>query len=253
MNNEYTYYCGSNIVVEIEGMPVLEVAGIRTTISESKRPIYGYSSRHFDAVAAGQVLVEGALLINFVDNNYLFRAIELALSRKGLGIDYSAPPALSDQELRDQLANEGNAALLFEQFAQNPRGNESISSAFKSLYWEAGPTAAGQEQVLSPHDSYPGLEIKVTFGDREPWNFYGGLTNFILDQVHFLGRGKEIRIDEAVIVEEYPFFARNQIHISNNQRLTFNSTQSAEGEVGGDSEEVSISQQDDRGFLFPPR
>ena len=86
----YEYFCAANTVLYFNGMPALEVAGLTYAIREGKRPIYGYSSRHFDGVARGQVLVEGTILVNLVKFAYLMSTINgenlssLAASSEGL-------------------------------------------------------------------------------------------------------------------------------------------------------------------------
>lgn len=72
----YDYFSGANIYVNINGVPALEVAGISYQVQDSTAPIYGYSSRIFDAVALGQKIVRGTLIINFIQPNYLAMLIE---------------------------------------------------------------------------------------------------------------------------------------------------------------------------------
>jgi len=236
--SNYQYFCGANVVIEVEGVPLYECCGLRINTMESKRPIYGYSSRHFEAVANGQVLVEGALLIDDVDDNYWFRSIEQGL-RVTNQLRTDSPPPLADlsSELRDQLADEGNAESLLNQYQLDPLNNPAISEAMKSRIWQPGPVASAQspQYVPNPHDSFGGLDIRVTMGDREPYNFYRGLTNFVLESVHFIGRGKMIQISADVIVEEYPFFARNRRNQV--QPNTLSVTENDAGEV-----ETTISQ-----------
>ena len=71
----YSYHCGANISLKINDFPVTEAAGISYNVIDSTIPLYGYSSRYFDAVAPGQILVQGSLVINFVHHNYLFECI----------------------------------------------------------------------------------------------------------------------------------------------------------------------------------
>ena len=84
----YEYFCGANVVIEVEDQPLFECAGLTMSIKESKIPFYGYSSRHFDAVGSGQVLVQGSLLLNYIHNDYLFRSIELGRENRGDNITY---------------------------------------------------------------------------------------------------------------------------------------------------------------------
>ncbi len=233
LGSGYSYFSGANVIIEVEGVPLLEAVGIRMNEMESKRPIYGYSSRHFDAMASGQVLVEGALLINFVDHNYLFRAIELGLRETGQLRTDDPPPAIDHtSELRDQLANEGNTQSLLNQLQLDPTNNPGIASAMKGKYWLPNPETATKVPTFlpSPHDSFGGLDITVTWGDRETYNFYRGQTSRIIKSVYFVGRGQQIAIDADVIVEEYPFIARQIVHEVNPYKLAFTDTGQSTGE-----------------------
>lgn len=80
----YDYFCGANIYVKINGAPAVEIAGISYQVQESTAPIYGYSSRIFDAVAMGQKIVRGNLVINFIHPNYLAQIIERGHAAGGI-------------------------------------------------------------------------------------------------------------------------------------------------------------------------
>jgi hypothetical protein len=71
----WEYFCAANTVLYFQGRPALEIAGMTMAVREGKRPIYGYSSRHFDGVARGNVLVEGTILTNMVEFSYLMNTI----------------------------------------------------------------------------------------------------------------------------------------------------------------------------------
>lgn len=218
----FEYFCGANVVIEIEGMPLLECAGLQVSLAESKRPIYGYSSRHFDGVASGQVIVEGSLLINYVDHNYLFRAIELGLMDKGLLRTSTPPPVMAPgKDIQDQLKDPANTQALLQQYLLDPGNNQAIASGMKEKLWFPQEQLLTQKYIPNPHDAFSGLDIRVTMGDRDEFSFESGLTGYMIQSIHFLGRGHRIAIDEEVIVEEYPFFARNMVHVKMPYQLTF--------------------------------
>jgi hypothetical protein len=208
----FEYFCGANVIVEIEGMPILECAGLSYQIRENKIPLYGYSSRHFDAVARGQVIVQGSMLINFVHHDYLYEAISLASRTQGgltspplVAPSSEASAVLNNPDLRDNLVNS-----LFKD--GNIFNSDSAIQELEDAYYPKVtsprllPTIS---ESPSPHDSFGGLDIRVTFGERNEANALSGVTGYVLKQVYFLGRGMPIQIDEEVIVEEYSFFARN--------------------------------------------
>jgi hypothetical protein len=202
----FEYFCGANVSVKIEDFAILEVAGIAVDLQESVRPIYGYSSRHFDAVGRGQVLARGQLLINYVHQDYLFEAIAMALENKGLR---SPPQQVGTQGLRKtmdtQTARENVQYML-------DMGEYDLSRA-ENLK-QAGYADTGQEAnaevfaTHNPNDIVGGLDIKIIFGQQGATRYHGK-TGMLLRAVHFLGRGQSVQISEETIVEVYPFIARN--------------------------------------------
>jgi hypothetical protein len=217
INYGYEYFCGANVVVQLNDTPLLECAGLRYSIMESKRPLYGYSSRKFDAVAAGQILVEGSLLVNYVDQHYIMRAISQAAS------DSIGPTILQGDDLLDAIKDDQNASLALSEYANDPIKNSDVASALVRRYWES-PTdsynpfssAVGSAVTYqNPHWMLSGsVNIKVTFGDREAYGSGDGITHYVLNAVNFTGRSQVIEISENVIVEEYPFFARDVVSIA---------------------------------------
>lgn len=208
----YEYFCGANVVVEIETFPLLETAGMQYSISETKRPIYGYSSRHFDAVARGQVIVQGSLIVNYVHQDYLFRAIEQGLIEQGLIAGEGVPTFTPSNELADQIDSVQESSRLGSALLQDYSSNTQLAQAFKDKHWGVGEdefVTSFNSLLPNPHDSFGGLDIRVTFGRRNESTGYLGDTGLLLTDVYFTGRGVPIQISEDVIVEEYPFFARN--------------------------------------------
>lgn len=198
----FEYFCGANVVVSVKGMPLFEVAGIQYEGQDSKRPIFGYSSRHYDAVSAGQVLISGTLLVNYVHQDYLFRAIEVA---SGVG---NAPPPTAPVSATD---------VDLSAFAGDYERQTAFADTMDSQYWNQGLTTSNFSPVNNSHNPFDisgGVDITVTFGQQGTGK-PAGKTSLRLTDVHFTGRSKAIRIDEDVIVEAYDFFARDIISLRN--------------------------------------
>lgn len=70
-----TAYTGANVSLTIGPDLITNAFGISWELSQNKRPIYGYNSMHYDAVATGQVIVLGQLYINYQHPNYLSRVL----------------------------------------------------------------------------------------------------------------------------------------------------------------------------------
>jgi hypothetical protein len=222
----YEYYCGANVVVSVDTMPVLECAGLTHRIFESKRPLYGYSSRHYDAMSRGQIIVQGSLIVNYVHQDYLYRCLELGRENT---IDINnAPLPISGDELKrrqDLLSadldgvfdNEFQREIAADLILQDPTSYTPLVNSLQNKFWSSDDSAPVREisgilideSSAHPHDLSSAVNIRASFGPRNTFNNYSGTTGDLISGVHFLGRGRVIQIDEEVIVEEYDFIARN--------------------------------------------
>lgn len=216
---DYEYYCGANIVIEIDGMIVTEAVAMQVELTEGKGPIYGYSSRHWDAWASGQVIVQGSLVVNYVHQDYLYRLMETAKLKGN-------PLPSTDQFQRQTIKQEIGGADIKDDMLRRLRTDftqeTDMMEALKGAYWDSFDTQAQTRRVqpgLNPSDSRKTVNIGVTFGERNETNNFGGKTSQLVSNVVFTGRGLSLQIDENVIVERYQFFARD-IYSVMNQNLT---------------------------------
>lgn len=67
----YDYFGGADCKVFFGDIWVDDIITIQYNVSQTKTPIYGYASQLFDAVARGQVIVEGTLSVSFKETGYL--------------------------------------------------------------------------------------------------------------------------------------------------------------------------------------
>jgi len=67
----YDYYSGADCKIFFGDIWVDDIVGIQYNLSQSKTPIYGYASQYFDAIAKGQVIVQGSLMVAFKETGYL--------------------------------------------------------------------------------------------------------------------------------------------------------------------------------------
>lgn len=75
-SNEYLYmpeqyFAGTDVSVFINDKEVIEISSISFQMREQLRPIYGYNSYVYDAMAIGNRIVMGSITIPFVRKNYL--------------------------------------------------------------------------------------------------------------------------------------------------------------------------------------
>ncbi|MCK9429440.1 MAG: hypothetical protein M0R17_05510 [Candidatus Omnitrophica bacterium] len=67
----YDYYSSSDCKIFLGDIWCDDIVSIQYNCSQSKTPIYGYASQNFDAIAKGQILVQGTLAIAFKEVGYL--------------------------------------------------------------------------------------------------------------------------------------------------------------------------------------
>ena len=222
----FEYFCGANVTIRVDGFPILECAGLSYSIAETKRPIYAYHSRLYDAVARGQVLVQGSILVNYVHQDYLFKATELAKSRS------LQDPVLQSAKTVEDI--EGVRNLLRD----NPRADIQTHLDYienqKAAYWNTNTSLKSNSKynnTYNLHDGGNGYTIEIIFGEQSDV-YPNGQTALIIHGVAFTGRGTAIQIDSETIVEQYSFLGRNvaslrtpyvpvQVQPAPSDRLTF--------------------------------
>jgi hypothetical protein len=186
----YEYFAGANVFVLVNDQPILEVAGISYNEMDSQQPIYGYSSRLFDTVAPGQKIIQGKVVVNLVNPNYLYTA---ATFDNPASIISRGSSATTSPPVEDWRTQPGNFS--------NPSFENANADALKQKFWST-PVSNGSTAELTLKDiTLMGpVSLQIEFANKFAT---------VLDSCFFIGRSSVIQIDEHVILEEYSFFARN--------------------------------------------
>lgn len=209
------YKCGAQCTVHVNGYPILETVGISYQLQESKLPIYGYSSTHFDAVGRGQVLVQGSLVCNWVHQDYLYRATEMA--ERELGSVQINTASVGNLTPEDAYAAIEQAVFSYNQ-GGDVNGIGTTMQALKNSYWSSTTLGgnSGLAFTANPSD-IGGVTITIKAGQPTA-QLPNGDWGVMLTSVHFLGRGKQIQVSEDVILESYPFIARNELTLASKKQ-----------------------------------
>jgi hypothetical protein len=72
---EFDYFSGSQMGIYIGDILVDDIYMIDFSVTQSRRPIYGYASQYYHTVADGQVFVEGNFAISFKESDYLLATL----------------------------------------------------------------------------------------------------------------------------------------------------------------------------------
>lgn len=91
---EYDYFAGSQILTYFEHVLVDDCVRIAFSVQQSRRPIYGYASQYYNALASGTVIVTGSFWIAFKEAGYIpviLRDVARMRTVGGSGEFFSSP------------------------------------------------------------------------------------------------------------------------------------------------------------------
>lgn len=222
----FGYYSGAQITIWFGDIWVDDITAISWQYNQEKRPIYGYASQHFDAVAKGQVLVQGQLRINFRNQGYL-SYIMRSLPR--LQEDLRTYQSQDSYEnmweglkpvISTHLKNGTFGPTTFQEILDLPKRSDfwQVSKVYEDAIWGELPEEE-REKIKTPditqQELFPeGFNILVTYGDpqaAEPKSINDVMasTTKSLIGVHLLGSSQVIEINGEPTQEMYTFMARD--------------------------------------------
>ncbi len=151
------YFSGADISIYLQDIFIDEVASLQFQLLQEVRPIYGYASYTYDALAVGQRLIQGSFAINFREPYYLERKVAQAYGLEPPDLYHAAgqeknlarslkPFAVSQAEL-----NELNAGFVPQRLAlhvvarDDPRINKVVDS-LKHLHWGYEQSRINEQQ-----------------------------------------------------------------------------------------------------------
>jgi hypothetical protein len=190
----YDAISGAQIAVYFGDRTLIDDAtAIQFALTQSKKPIYGYHSRYFDAVAGGVVIVHGRIFVNFIHQGYLRLLIKNARDPRFLEkleneATRAEQEAKNNQKTYDGVPNSQEALVRYIRDDNRRRQNREIT--------EAGlirPDVIGSTSIRVKYAS-------DTHFDDVPFK--------LLTNVHFIGEGQEIQISGQPIQEMYEFIAQ---------------------------------------------
>jgi len=220
----YDYYSGPQIKILLDGVWVDDVMYLEVNLQQNKRPLYGYASTYFNAVASGTVLVSGTFSINFRADGYLSAIILGAggtFGKETLGNTTSA-------EVLSDPTKYPNAAPIFlnnrDNFVDNgvigkrrqthkvDTGSEyqyrdlwtsdQINNMIKTVWGiDNSDNNISQARLLKP-DNLPPFNIVIEYGDQ-------GTVNEVIQNVHIVGTSKSLGADGNPVTENYAFIAQD--------------------------------------------
>lgn len=243
-----TAYTGANVSLFIGGTLLTNVFGVSWELSQSKRPIYGYNSMYFDAIATGQVLVLGQLYVNYQHPNSLSNTLnKLYNEKKVTSGNNDAYISKREAEIlaniknniyKENSLNSDLSAEAINEIFNNPRLLTSAEKILGAAYTESmsqympnleiqlrsepWTTKVRPDQFSSNQGLRQPIDIIITHGDpnlgnqgeKERVASYNISSTIALRNVHFLGESQQIMSDDQPVMEVYKFMARSKETVS---------------------------------------
>ena len=224
----FSYYSGSQISIWFGDIWVDDISDISFQYNQEKRPIYGYASQYFDAVAKGQVFIQGGFVVNFKERGYISYIINnLPKLYNDMGARVSGSFTKdSIQKLRGIISTHlrngtfGPQSLAdITDLAKSDNFLEQ-SEVYEQAIW--GEKIYGQDNsykyidtpdILQQKEFPKGFDILITYGDvsaGKPTSLEDMTTSTVkkLNGVHLTGSSQMIRYGGEPVQESYSFFAR---------------------------------------------
>jgi hypothetical protein len=186
----YDAISGAQITVSLANQTLVDdCTAIQYTLTQAKKPVYGYHSQLFDTVAPGIVIVHGRLWLNFIHQGYLRALIEGA--KQGNAI---FQPWSNDDRARVEDLPGSTEDLIAHVQTKNKETLNTLSQRLKN-----------EEQLRTRPDQKASVDINIAYGDTASFT---GTPVKIIYQVHFIGEGQDNQISGQPIQEWYEFIAR---------------------------------------------
>jgi hypothetical protein len=195
------YYTGGQAQVYMGDVFLDEITSMQFSTVTNKTPIFGYASKRFDTIAAGNLLVQGTFTINFVSSGYLPIIAQSIEDKKQSG---------TGSEPENGIRRRGGATLLQDEYylAQTINqirglGNEEFRKYSKQLQDEK----KARGQPLKQFYDIPPFDIYAVFGDSDDPNANSTTRN--IKEVYLTGQSQVISTDDGVLQEQYSFLAKD--------------------------------------------
>ena len=194
---QYDFFSGANIGIYFGETRLVEIVGVEFTLTQTKRPIYGWASQLYDGVSDGIVQCVGSMYLNFRQAHLMTSLIDNA-QKPIISDDTGDPEILLGDSLSDLL---GGSLEYFENLEEGIWGPEE--QPYNPTPTRKLPTSAMSRR---PDAHGKGLRIWITYGDYFGNN--GANTIRTLHGVHITGFGQTVEINGNPVLEAYNFLAR---------------------------------------------
>ncbi len=183
---QISVYFGTHTLVD-------DATAIQFALTQSKKPVYGYHSQYFDAVAKGVVIVHGRLFVNFIHQGYL-----------RLLMKHAHDPEFLDKYETNATRAQRDAKSSFADYDGVPQSQEALVKYIKKEAYNRQQREI-QDAGLSRPDELRSVDIRIKYSAESEFDNIPFKT---LSDVHFIGESQEIQISGQPVQEMYEFIAK---------------------------------------------
>lgn len=182
-SSKNNYVSSNECYIFFGDMLIDEVTAITFSKRESKIPVYSYNKKNYSRIADGKVMVQGTIVLNYIDPDYMYLALldqQMKAGTKGKTVVENTIKELyglySDEELDKRIkqmnlgltGKDAKAVALAKLIGQY--GQKQFFSTLKKRYWEK--TA---DQLNDSITSLGGIPPITENNFLPPENFYNNL------------------------------------------------------------------------------
>lgn len=202
------YFSGADINIYLQDVFIDEVASLEFRLLQEVRPIFGYASYTYDAIAVGQRFIQGTFSINFREPYYLERKVAEAYGLEPPNVQPVAgqssglAKALRPFAINMAELNELNSGSIPQRLAlhvvarDDPRINKVVDS-LKRLHWGYEQSRVNEQQRRPFFKER--FNIYILFGQVPHRNVFGA--RYEGRWVRFSG-ASETLTDAAALLQE---------------------------------------------------
>lgn len=183
---QISVYFGTHTLVD-------DATAIQFALTQSKKPIYGYHSQYFDAVAKGVVIVHGRLFVNFIHQGYL-----------RLLMKHAHDPEFLDKLETNATREQRNTKSGFADYDGVPSSQEALVRYIKKEAHERQQREIAEGGLVRP-DQLRSVDIRIKYSAESE---FADIPFKTLRDVHFIGESQEIQISGQPVQEMYEFIAK---------------------------------------------
>jgi len=228
------FFTGAQVNVYFGDVWVDDIVSLSFSLEQTKRPIYGYASQYYDAVAKGKISVRGNFTINFKENGYLYVILdylknnfytkeEKGGSSETLQKAFFMEKAESgrgdakviSRNIENILEKKSSGAEGFDRLTYFLNADmskfEDLAEAYEDSVWSdegvSVKTIGGINKKYKRPDEFGPFDIIITYGDINASKEDHTVKR--ITGVELLGASQIVNSDSEPIYEAYQFIARN--------------------------------------------